>query len=98
MVYTALPDTAWCCRTKPLAARVISYFLMHCIYYLFLPFLSHTPLDINECAIDMDNCNDNALCTDTMGSFICGCVDGFRGDGVTCTGEWVKVYRQVIIG
>ena len=27
----------------------------------------------------------NATCTDTEGSYTCGCDDGYSGDGVTCT-------------
>ncbi len=54
---------------------------------LFILLLSPPPLDINECTLNMDNCNDNALCTDTMGNFTCVCTDGFRGDGVACIGE-----------
>eukprot|EP00286_Rhodomonas_abbreviata_P022277 CAMPEP_0181295304 /NCGR_PEP_ID=MMETSP1101-20121128/4072_1 /TAXON_ID=46948 /ORGANISM="Rhodomonas abbreviata, Strain Caron Lab Isolate" /LENGTH=573 /DNA_ID=CAMNT_0023400039 /DNA_START=60 /DNA_END=1781 /DNA_ORIENTATION=- len=32
-----------------------------------------------------NNCDDNADCTTTDGSFTCTCVPGFVGDGVTCT-------------
>ena len=34
-----------------------------------------------------DNCNDNATCTDTEGSFTCMCNAGFTGDGVMCAGN-----------
>ena len=43
--------------------------------------------DINECAISADNCaaeDDGGLCTNTAGDFICSCVAGYSGDGVTC--------------
>ncbi len=46
----------------------------------------------------MGNCDDNAFCTDTMGSFTCVCADGFLGDGVTCTGEWVDVFWHLSEG
>ena len=42
-------------------------------------------LAINECALGTDNCNANAACTDTEGSFTCSCNSGYQGDGVTCT-------------
>ena len=42
--------------------------------------------DIDECALDTDNCDVNADCTDTVGSFFCTCVEGFRGNGINCTG------------
>ena len=44
-------------------------------------------LDINECDTDVDNCADNAVCTNTDGGFTCECNSGFTGDGVTCTGK-----------
>ncbi|RKH14836.1 hypothetical protein D7V97_01700 [Corallococcus sp. CA053C] len=40
--------------------------------------------DVNECAAGTDNCNDNATCTNTVGSFTCACNAGYEGDGVTC--------------
>ena len=49
--------------------------------YLFLS------LDKNECRMGLSNCSDDAVCTDTPGSFICTCRHGFIGDGVTCTGK-----------
>ena len=43
-------------------------------------------LDVEECD-DPGNCHANATCTNTIGSFICRCVDGFRGDGIiSCEG------------
>ena len=44
--------------------------------------------DIDECSNDtLNNCHDNATCTDTVGSFECSCEEGFTGDGVNCTGK-----------
>ena len=42
--------------------------------------------DINECATGTDNCNVNAVCTNTRGSFICHCRSGYTGNGVACNG------------
>ena len=42
-------------------------------------------VDINECAMGLDGCADNAACTDTDGSYECTCNSGFAGDGFTCT-------------
>ena len=35
--------------------------------------------DINECLIDTDLCHANGVCTNTDGSFQCGCGIGFQG-------------------
>ena len=40
--------------------------------------------DEDECAAGTDNCDVNATCTNTPGSFLCVCNDGYSGDGVTC--------------
>ena len=39
--------------------------------------------DINECLFDHD-CNSNAICNNTEGSFSCECKLGYFGNGVTC--------------
>ena len=33
---------------------------------------------------DDNDCDANADCTNTVGSFECACKDGFSGDGVQC--------------
>ena len=46
------------------------------------------PADIDECATQTDNCDLNAECTNTDGSFDCTCVFGYDGDGVDCS-KWL---------
>ena len=42
--------------------------------------------DIDECAsADTNDCDPDAACTDTVGTYYCDCNTGYRGDGVTCT-------------
>ncbi|XP_072022044.1 uncharacterized protein [Amphiura filiformis] len=41
--------------------------------------------DINECTSNAHNCDTNAACANTVGSFTCECNDGYSGNGVTCT-------------
>ncbi|XP_072017415.1 uncharacterized protein [Amphiura filiformis] len=44
-----------------------------------------SPIHINECSSSPDNCDANAACDNTVGSFTCGCNAGYNGDGITCT-------------
>ncbi|XXX71815.1 EGF domain-containing protein [Sorangium sp. So ce134] len=44
-----------------------------------------TCTDIDECALGTDDCDANAACTNTPGSFTCACTTGYSGDGTTCT-------------
>ena len=41
--------------------------------------------DIDECERGLDNCDVNADCTNSIGSLSCTCVQGYSGDGVTCS-------------
>lgn len=48
-------------------------------------------LDIDECNIDTDNCDDNAICMDNEGSFACACKPGYSGNGTQgyCLGKMI---------
>ena len=49
--------------------------------------------DFNECLQDEDNnCDVNAECADTDGSFQCTCSLGYEGDGFNCTSESTLVH------
>ena len=71
----------------------LSYFLVLQIvwHHTWLSFFA----DINECEIGIDNCDVNAVCSNTFGSFECTCSAGFVGNGVDCTG---KTYEDCTIG
>ena len=45
-------------------------------------------LEINECSDENGGCSQ--ICTNTAGSFYCGCYTGFelKSDGVNCIGEY----------
>ena len=49
--------------------------------------------DIDECVEPgASNCDQNALCTNTEGSYVCRCLNGYDGDGKTCKGGvWTTV-------
>ena len=40
--------------------------------------------DINECVNNTHNCDENAQCTDNIGSFSCDCNFGYSGNGTFC--------------
>ncbi|MEY4580350.1 MAG: hypothetical protein RL701_5053, partial [Pseudomonadota bacterium] len=40
--------------------------------------------DIDECTTDGADCDENAVCTNLTGSFVCACKQGYTGDGRTC--------------
>ena len=44
-----------------------------------------TCTDIDECAEETDDCDVNATCTNTSGTFTCFCNSGYTGDGRTCS-------------
>ena len=43
-----------------------------------------------------DNCDMNAVCSDSVGSFTCDCVDGFIGNGTTCAGIQSQYHCTVL--
>ena len=41
-------------------------------------------VDVDECAENTHNCDVNASCSNTIGSFVCSCNSGYRGNGTFC--------------
>ena len=40
--------------------------------------------DINECELNVHQCDHHAECTNTVGSYECHCNIGFTGNGYNC--------------
>ncbi|PFX15514.1 Protein HEG-like 1 [Stylophora pistillata] len=51
----------------------------------------HCEKDVNECSTKTHNCDVNAECNNTEGSFNCSCKIGFNGDGKKCAGHGKKL-------
>lgn len=45
-----------------------------------------TPLDIDECAMGTDSCDENADCDNAIGNYTCTCQSGYSGNGTVCEG------------
>ena len=43
--------------------------------------------DIDECLNGTHDCDVNAECNNTLGSYKCTCKDGYEGNGTNCTGN-----------
>lgn len=52
-------------------------------------------VDVNECDEGTDDCQDGALCVNTVGSFVCDCPAGFRLVGNTCEGMNILLYSTI---
>ena len=62
---------------------------MNCVRCVIYTTLSPIT-DIDECADgDQNECDPNALCTNTEGSYVCRCLRGYKGDGRNCTGMFL---------
>ena len=46
--------------------------------------------DIDECANGTGDCDTEAECTNTPGSYTCQCNQGYTGNGTNCTGMVMK--------
>ena len=46
-----------------------------------------TVVDLDECTTRTHNCDVNAECVNTVGSYSCTCSVGYTGDGQNCNGK-----------
>ena len=57
--------------------------------------VNNTTLDVHECENGQDNCNANAVCSNTPGAFDCYCRNGHFGDGEICISESYHIIECV---
>ena len=67
----------------------LNYFL---IFSLLLQFL-----DMDECKSDISDCDVNANCTNTDGSYKCKCKPGYTGDGHSCSCTYTFIFKDDLI-
>ena len=47
-----------------------------------------SPTDVDECELASADCPaTSSKCINTEGGFVCGCSEGYDGDGLHCLGE-----------
>ena len=61
--------------------------------YITMNIITYFHSDIDECLVS-NECDSNANCENTNGSFICQCKIGFTGDGASCSGEYAWIEQQ----
>ena len=52
-------------------------------------------VDIDECLRELDDCDANATCTNTNGSYECQCIMGFTGDGKDCFRKFLLKHLEL---
>ena len=63
------------------------------IVYYHISFLHFSQSDINECQTGAHNCDINAWCKNTQGSYTCECHSGFTANGIACDGELSLIFN-----
>ena len=82
-------------KFKPLSFSLYRHYFSFVVFCFFSAhimsrkiYVQFNYLDLDECASPVTNeCDPNALCTNTEGSYVCRCLNGYQGDGRNCTGK-----------
>ena len=86
--------------SRPANLSLNSKNILFCVINVYQGvFVINIILDVNECSKDSGNptnCDQNALCHDTVGSYYCECIVGYSGDGVKCTRKYEATVTPMI--
>lgn len=47
-------------------------------------------LDIDECRVGVAICKANSVCRNTVGSYLCDCLDGYIWNGTLCEQQYIE--------
>ena len=65
-------------------------------YNIYKIIINYTIMaDLDECALHLDSCDNNADCKNINGSYDCTCRSGYHGNGFTCNGIIVLMMSAV---
>ena len=80
----AIRDTPW--QVTALAVQV-SFIVLEYYVFMVVAYVNVDLIDLNECLTENGGCRQT--CTNTVGSFVCSCNEGFTlaSDGRNCTGK-----------
>ena len=53
--------------------------------------------DIDDCTGGTHDCDVNAECNNTQGSYNCTCKDGFHGNGTNCSGNFLLIFFELLL-
>ena len=87
--------TVQVCVNWFLAALIKKNFCSCFIIHVFFVFVFVFFTDVDECILGTHNCDMNANCTNSVGSFNCTCREGFEGDGLVCTGTIIMKVNPI---
>ena len=52
---------------------------------------------MDECRTSVNDCSENANCSNTEGSYDCACHDGFIGNGIICLSRSIKISNFTVV-